>query len=257
MEDNFEFSLTAKKFWKTVVNRKTNADRQKLQKQIDFYKRLLNIFHAGDFFYYVFSMYISELDLVSESVNDVLGYKSEEFRLDLLMSIIHPEDKPYFLNFEYNIVEFFKSLPFEKVPLYKVQYDFRLRKKDGSYARILHQAVQIDYDEDNYYRTLSLDTDITHIKQEGEPCFSLIGLDGEPSYYNIQNKVFTKSYDLFTKREREILKGIVEGKTSQQIANDLFISLYTVNAHRRNIMEKANVKTPTELVQKTLKEGWI
>jgi len=257
MEDNFEFSLTAKKFWKTVVNRKTNADRQKLQKQIDFYKRLLNIFHAGDFFYYVFSMYISELDLVSESVNDVLGYKSEEFRLDLLMSIIHPEDKPYFLTFEYNIVEFFKSLPFEKVPLYKVQYDFRLRKKDGSYARILHQAVQIDYDEDNYYRTLSLDTDITHIKQEGEPCFSLIGLDGEPSYYNIQNKVFTKSYDLFTKREREILKGIVESKTSQQIANDLFISLYTVNAHRRNIMEKANVKTPTELVQKTLKEGWI
>lgn len=257
METNPKFLLTAKTFWKTVVSKETIADKQKLQEQIDFYKRLLNIFHAGDFYYYVFSMYASELDVVNENVKQVLGYDPDEFKLDLLMDIIHPEDKPYFLNFEYKVVEFFKSLPFDKVSFYKVQYDFRLRKKDGSYARILHQAVQIDYDEENYYRTLSLDTDITHIKQEGLPCFSLIGLDGEPSYYNIQDKVFTKSYDLFTKREREILKGIVEGKTSQKIAKELFISLYTVNAHRRNIMEKANVKTPTELVQKTLKEGWI
>lgn len=121
----------------------------------------------------------------------------------------------------------------------------------------MHQAVQIDYDENNYYRTLSLDTDISHIKQDGVPCFSLIGLEGEPSYYNIQDKIFTKSFDLFTKREREVLKKIVEGKTSQQIANELFISFYTVNAHRRNIMEKANVKSPTELVIKCLSEGWI
>lgn len=257
MKTDSKFFLTAKKFWKTVVNKETVADKQKLQDQIEFYKRLLNIFHAGDFYYYVFSMYTSELDLVGENVKQVLGYEPDEFKLDLLMNIIHPEDKPYFLNFEYKIVEFFKSLPFEKVPLYKVQYDFRLRKKDRSYARILHQAVQVDYDEQNYYRTLSLDTDITHIKQEGLPCFSLIGLDGEPSYYNIQDKVFTKSFDLFTKREREILKGIVEGKTSQQIAEQLFISFYTVNAHRRNIMEKAKVKTPIELVQKCLREGWI
>lgn len=257
MKTDSNFFLTAKKFWKTVVNKETVADKQKLQDQIEFYKRLLNIFHAGDFYYYVFSMYTSELDLVVENVKQVLGYEPDEFKLDLLMNIIHPEDKPYFINFEYKIVEFFKSLPFEKVPLYKVQYDFRLRKKDRSYARILHQAVQIDYDEHNYYRTLSLDTDITHIKQEGLPCFSLIGLDGEPSYYNIQDKVFTKSFDLFTKREREILKGIVESKTSHQIAEQLFISSYTVNAHRRNIMEKAKVKTPIELVQKCLREGWI
>ena len=257
MKTDSKFFLTTKKFWKTVVNKETVADKQKLQDQIEFYKRLLNIFHAGDFYYYVFSMYTSELDLVGENVKQVLGYEPDEFKLDLIMNIIHPEDKPYFLNFEYKIVEFFKSLPFEKVPLYKVQYDFRLRKKDRSYARILHQAVQIDYDEQNYYRTLSLDTDITHIKQEGLPCFSLIGLYGEPSYYNIQDKVFTKSFDLFTKREREILKGIVEGKTSQQIAEQLFISSYTVNAHRRNIMEKAKVKTSIELVQKCLREGWI
>jgi len=257
MKTNDHFFITAKKFWKTVTNKETNPDIDKLQNQIDLYKRLLNIFHAGDCYYYVFSMYTAELEVVSENIKEILGYESQDFSVKFMMEIMHPDDKPYFLNFEYKVVEFFKSLSFDKVPFYKVQYDLRLKKKDGSYIRVLHQAVQVDYDEKNYYRTLSLDTDITHIKPDGIPCFSLIGLDGEPSYYNIQDQAFTKSFDLFTKREREVLKGIIEGKTSQQIADELLISCFTINAHRRNIMEKAEVKTPLELVRKTLKEGWV
>ncbi|WP_228376397.1 LuxR C-terminal-related transcriptional regulator [Chryseobacterium sp. JAH] len=257
MKTNDHFFITAKKFWKTVTNKETHPDSDKLQNQIDIYKRLLNIFHAGDCYYYVFSMYTAELEVVSENIKEILGYESQDFSVKFMMEIMHPDDKPYFLNFEYRVVEFFKSLPFDKVPFYKVQYDLRLKKKDGNYMRILHQAVQVDYDEKNYYRTLSLDTDITHIKPEGAPCFSLIGLDGEPSYYNIQDHFFTKSFDLFTKREREVLKAIIEGKTSQQIADELLISYFTINAHRRNIMEKAEVKTPLELVRKTLKEGWV
>ncbi|MBB4805801.1 DNA-binding CsgD family transcriptional regulator [Chryseobacterium defluvii] len=257
MKTNSSFFLTAKKFWRTVVSKETNPDIEKLQQQVDLHKRLLNIFHAGEYYYYVFSMHITQFDIMSDHVKNVLGYESEELTVDLFMEIIHPDDKPYFLNFEYKVVEFFKSLPLEKVPYYKVQYDLRLRKKNGSYIRILHQAVQVDYDKENYYRTLSIDTNITHIKPEGNPCFSLIGLDGEPSYYNIQDNFFKKSFDLFTRREREILKEIIEGKTSLQIAKKLFISHYTVNSHRRNIMEKAKVNTPLELVSKSIKEGWI
>ncbi|MBO9731467.1 MAG: hypothetical protein J7623_22695 [Chitinophaga sp.] len=134
----------------------------------------------------------------------------------------------------------------------------RLKTKDNRYVRVLHQAVQIDYDEKNYYRTLSLHTDITHIKQEGAPCFSLIGLENEPSYYNIQDaNVITQAVDPFTKREREILKGIVEGKSSKEIADDLFISLHTVNTHRKNMLAKADVKTPVELVRMAIQEAWV
>ncbi|MFC4162717.1 LuxR C-terminal-related transcriptional regulator [Epilithonimonas zeae] len=248
----------AAKVWKTVVNKETIPDTEQLHKQIEWYKRLLNVFHAGDYFYYVFNMYTTEFDVISDNISEILGYNSNEITVTLFMEIIHPDDRSYFLSFESKVVEFFKTLPFEKAKYYKVQYDIRLRKKDGRYIRILHQAVQVDYDEKNYYRTLSLDTDISHIKPEGIPCFSIIGFDNEPSYYNIQvTERLTKSFDLFTKREKEILKCIVEGKNTKTIADELFISINTVNNHRKNILSKAEVHTPLELVCKSIKEGWI
>lgn len=82
-------------------------------------------------------------------------------------------------------------------------------------------------------------------------------MDGRPSYYNIKDKLMIRSFDLFTRREREVLKEIIEGSTTKEIAKKLFISIYTVNAHRRNIMEKAEINTPVELIRKSLKEGWI
>lgn len=55
-----------------------------------------------------------------------------------------------------------------------------------------------------------------------------------------------------TKRERQILKLIAEGKTSQQIANALKISKYTVDTHRKNIHKKLDIKTNTGLVKYVL-----
>ncbi|MGE5458687.1 MAG: response regulator [Methanococcaceae archaeon] len=57
-----------------------------------------------------------------------------------------------------------------------------------------------------------------------------------------------------TKRESEILKLIAQGKTSQEIAEILFISYFTVGKHRKNIMVKLDLKNTAELVRFALKE---
>jgi len=54
-------------------------------------------------------------------------------------------------------------------------------------------------------------------------------------------------------REREILQQIIGGKTNQEIADSLFISKRTVEAHKSNIMHKLHVKTTAELVMYGLK----
>jgi len=252
-----DYYFAARKIWSTVVDKEA-ADFNDLRVQIAFHKQLLNIFQPGNYHYFVFNIFKGEVDLWSDGIIDVLGYTPDEMSLEFYMSIIHPDDMPYFIKFEKKITEFFIALPYEKIKSYKVQYDLRLRAKDKRYVRLLHQAIQIDYDEKNFYRTLDVQTDITHIKAEGIPCFSLVGMDGEPSFYNIQDHTLMAGIgNPFTEREREILKLIVEGKSSKGIAEELFISIHTVSTHRKNILNKANVKNPVELVSKVINEGWI
>ena len=63
--------------------------------------------------------------------------------------------------------------------------------------------------------------------------------------------------DPLTPREREVLKLIAEGKSSKEIANLLFISVFTVNNHRASIMEKLNLKKATDLVKYAIRKGYI
>lgn len=52
-----------------------------------------------------------------------------------------------------------------------------------------------------------------------------------------------------TKREHQILRAISEGKTSAEIADSLFISIITVETHRRNLLQKFKSKNMIELVK--------
>src|SRR5215467_4367543 len=56
------------------------------------------------------------------------------------------------------------------------------------------------------------------------------------------------AYDLLTPREREVLQLIAEGKSNKDIANLLNLSVYTVESHRANLMEKLNVRGLPELI---------
>lgn len=72
--------------------------------------------------------------------------------------------------------------------------------------------------------------------------------------YLEQPKSSSKEPDLnITKREQEILALIVEGYTSQEIADELFISPRTVDTHRFNLMKKLDIKNTAGLVKFALK----
>lgn len=65
------------------------------------------------------------------------------------------------------------------------------------------------------------------------------------------------SKQLITRREKEILKLILEENTNQEIANKLFLSLRTVENHRNNLLQKLNVKNTAGLVKVALQEGLV
>lgn len=57
------------------------------------------------------------------------------------------------------------------------------------------------------------------------------------------------STDALTRREKEIVKLVVEGLSNKEIAEKLFISIRTVDSHKTNILQKLNLKSTVELVK--------
>ncbi|MBR2647324.1 MAG: response regulator transcription factor [Sediminibacterium sp.] len=79
------------------------------------------------------------------------------------------------------------------------------------------------------------------------------------SYFSVQKEInyddafkkldaFLRKYDL-TKREKEILLYLKQTYTNQQIAEKLHLSIYTVETHRKNIMQKLKLNSPAALVK--------
>jgi len=63
--------------------------------------------------------------------------------------------------------------------------------------------------------------------------------------------------DLITPRERQLLQMLAEGKTSKDIASELKISVYTVDAHRSRIMKKLQLRSIGDLVRFAIQRGLV
>jgi len=63
--------------------------------------------------------------------------------------------------------------------------------------------------------------------------------------------------DLITPRERQLPQMLAEGKTSKDIATELKISVYTVDAHRSRIMKKLELRSIGDLVRFALQRGIV
>jgi DNA-binding NarL/FixJ family response regulator len=73
----------------------------------------------------------------------------------------------------------------------------------------------------------------------------------------MQDREIEDSYELLTPREREILQLLAEGKANKDVANMLNLSVYTVDTHRGNLMEKLNLHSLPELILYAVRKGLI
>jgi DNA-binding NarL/FixJ family response regulator len=64
-------------------------------------------------------------------------------------------------------------------------------------------------------------------------------------------------FDVLTPRELEVLKLIAEAQTSKEIAQQLVISIKTVERHRQNILDKLGMRDRVELTRYAIRRGLI
>ncbi len=63
--------------------------------------------------------------------------------------------------------------------------------------------------------------------------------------------------EILTRREKEVLKLLAEGKKTKEIAEALYISPNTVRRHRYNVMEKLKIKRLADLVKYAISQNYI
>ncbi|HEY4599744.1 MAG TPA: response regulator transcription factor [Cerasibacillus sp.] len=84
--------------------------------------------------------------------------------------------------------------------------------------------------------------------------------DYQDKYLNNGEKEEVESHmasPILSRREREVLELIIDGKTNSEIAQALAIKEVTVKNHVYNLMQKMNVEHRTGAVLKAIKQGWV
>ncbi len=64
-------------------------------------------------------------------------------------------------------------------------------------------------------------------------------------------------FDVLTPRELQVLKLIAEAHTSREIADELVISVKTVEVHKANAMRKLDMRSRIDIVRYAMLQGWL
>jgi DNA-binding NarL/FixJ family response regulator len=91
----------------------------------------------------------------------------------------------------------------------------------------------------------------------GETYFSKEVMESMMHSYRFPGQQSGQEEVRITKREKEVLKLIVDEKTAQEIADQLCISQHTVDSHRKNLLSKLEVRNTAGLVKYALRNGIV
>jgi DNA-binding NarL/FixJ family response regulator len=118
---------------------------------------------------------------------------------------------------------------------------------EGYLARVLTAGAKA------YLLKDSAESDIVRAVQsvvQGKPFFSpqIAQTLLEDYMRQLQQRGLEDSYHLLTEREKEILQLLAEGKSNKEAATILDVSVYTVETHRANLMQRLNLHSTADIV---------
>lgn len=204
--------------------------------------------------------------IVSNTTKQVYEFVSKNFEFSLGLDIekmytlgvpywfghFHPDDLPIWMK----VLEDMMVFTMTKIPLEdrnKLSYTWNFRVKDikGNYHNILEHQTPSYFDE---HGKPIIGVAHSSIVGKGEPK-PLIGVIRMLNDNNEYETLSYKNYSIkllpanLTNRELDVIRLLALNNTSKQIGDKLFISVQTVQTHRKNILKKLNFHSTQELIQ--------
>ncbi|WP_134088712.1 response regulator transcription factor [Olivibacter sp. XZL3] len=160
--------------------------------------------------------------------------------------------------------DYFKQFfPQDEMPAIKKQLLNYLRRDDSQTLFSFYQRVKTGHKgtyEWHLTTTRTYHAEAGLLLHLSLPAEGLTQASNQFHYLADQSAYCAKHFHLFnalSKREKEIISLIAEGKSSCHISDVLFISIHTVNNHRKNIIRKLNITSLAELIRFAVAFGLI
>lgn len=228
------------------------STREPYRGSVKVHDQVLELFDHSNQFFFIADYSSLKILFVSPNVQNVLGYKPEEFDFRMLFGIIHPDDRKavfeigkMVLNREMNYIS---GNSHRHIALYM---SYRASRKNGRFTRI-SLTISRHIDPEGGIYDMGEIRDITHIRCGTSVTFALLG--GKP----LKDLPQISGEELsISRREQEIIYYISKGYTSKKIANELNLSEFTVSTHRRNILRKTGTANMVDLLLFAASNGII
>jgi len=246
-----------------------DVHHEKLNGKITFYDReklnhsVSGFFLPGNSYQYVYDVPTQKFIYFNRNNYEGLSLDLEGLTRDDYLQLVHPEDVQHIDNcMEVTNYFFFNYIDKADISNYKVTFQFRIKDKHDNYKTILHQGMPLSISEGKQVQTiLASETDISHITTSNNYKVSFIDIKSNKSFWNISDKDDfqrpTPDGKTITNREMDVLRLLMDGYSSKEIAGQLFISYDTVRTHRNNILKKTKFRTLTQVISYYIKEGLL
>ncbi len=207
-------------------------------------------------FFYIGDMLPFNIPYTSKGSFDILGIKSEDLDPGNIFTSTHPDDIKRHSISRSRMMKLCHDMYIIGEEYAVMSTNLKFYHTNGTPVNLLIQGYVFKKPEPNPgVYCLFISTDISWFGRIKCGYNYYVGKD--LSYLRVPDKELILTGCIFTNREFEIVRLIMEGLSSKQIGEKLFISSHTVDTHRRNILKKTNHINVHELIIELQDRGFF
>ncbi len=202
---------------------------------------------ANNQFFFIADLIQLKILYSSRRSYELLGVEPKKLDPSTFFTSTHPDDLTRHNIARTKLFNHAQQLFIDNKGIAIITTNFRFRNSANGYTNTLVQCY-LFFSEIPYKTVFLLQvcTDISWFRKIQHGYHYYFGND--LSLFRYPDEKILMKGNIFTKSQFSILQLLAEGLNSEQIADKLFLSIHTVNTHRRNILRKTEKSTTNELI---------
>ena len=187
---------------------------------------------------------------------EFFGVKREEIDPEMYFERTHLDDRTLHATGRSRVLRAAHELYTKQEGKWFLSAVLKTRNQSGEYIDMLYQMF-LCYTDDPLPSVfgIQVNSNVSELMKEVKGIHYYVGTD--ESVFRPPDLELLSMGPGLSDREFEIILAIAEGLDSEEIAEKLFLSVHTVNTHRRNILEKAGKRSTHELVIEFQEQGLV